>query len=64
MVQEGGLCGRCRHDRDLLKFSAILLYIFRKRDKPTVSLSSRRIFIFAAEVPAVALSPTDTILVM
>lgn len=33
-------------------------------DKPTVSLSSRRIFILAAEVPVAALSPTDTILVM
>ena len=33
-------------------------------DRPTVSLSSRSIFIFAAEVPAAALSPADTILVM
>lgn len=33
-------------------------------DKPTVSLSSRSIFILAADVPVAALSPTDTILVM
>jgi hypothetical protein len=35
-----------------------------RADKPTVSLSRRRIFILAAEVPVAALSPTDTILVM
>jgi hypothetical protein len=35
-----------------------------RADKPTVSLSSRRIFILAADVPVAALSPADTILVM
>jgi hypothetical protein len=37
---------------------------FEGGDKPTVSLSRRSIFIFAAVVPVVALSPADTILVM
>ena len=62
MGEEGGL-GRCRgHDGHLYRFSFFLL-IFKRANKPTVSLSSNRIFILAADVPAAALSPADTILV-
>jgi hypothetical protein len=63
MVEEGGLRSRGGYDRDLL-WSALIQLLFEREDKPTVSLSSNNIFIFAAEVPVAALSPADTILVM
>ena len=63
VAKQRGLCRRGRDYGDLLSVGMLLRKAFR-RDRPTVSLSSKRIFIFAAEVPAVALSPADTILVM
>ena len=63
MVEQGGLGGCGGEDRDLDKVR-MRLGSPGRADKPTVSLSSNRIFILAAEVPAAAESPTDTILVM
>lgn len=49
---------------DTCTYQHLSRHIAEGVDIPTVSLSSRSIFIFAAEVPAAALSPADTILVM
>ena len=63
MVEQGRLSSRGGHDGDL-KTVRIRLDLSGRADKPTVSLSSKRIFILAADVPVAALSPAVTILVM
>jgi hypothetical protein len=63
MVEERRLSCRGRHNGDLL-LSVMARCEIDRVDRPTVSSSNKRIFIFAAEVPAAALSPADTILVM
>jgi hypothetical protein len=63
MVEKGGLCG-CSRDYGYLSLVSMNPWYLERGDKPTVSLSSSNIFIFAAVVPVAALSPADTILVM
>lgn len=63
MAEQGRLGGCSGDDRDL-QYVRVCRGWPGRADKPTVSLSSKRIFILAAEVPVAAVSPTDTILVM
>lgn len=63
MVQEGRVGGRGRDDGDLdTALSDPGKRMRDQKDKPTVSLSNKRIFILAVAPPE-ALSPADTILV-